>query len=106
LAFLWASRPNVLTGLGVIPFPEAPPLGAEPSAGRGRFFKANDMKQRSDEWRRLRLGDVTASRFGDVLSEPSAAGLFTIEGERGNYWIAYQGQRVDKDRGEKPEGEA
>jgi len=28
------------------------------------------LKQRSTEWRRLRLGDVTASRFGDVLTKP------------------------------------
>ncbi len=30
------------------------------------------MKQRDNEWRRLRLGDVTASRFGDVLTPPRA----------------------------------
>lgn len=33
-------------------------------------FEKTPLKQRSVEWRRMRLGSVTASRFGDVLTEP------------------------------------
>jgi len=38
------------------------------------------LKQRDNEWRQARLGEVTASRFADVLTEPSTAGVFTIVG--------------------------
>ncbi len=46
------------------------------------------LRQRSTEWRRLRLGEVSASRFGDVLARPSASGVFSITGTRGRYCIA------------------
>jgi|GEM_PF-2429660 len=46
-----------------------------------------ELKQRSTKWRRLRRGDVTASRFGDVLARPSASAVFTIKGKRGEYYV-------------------
>jgi len=46
------------------------------------------LQQRSNTWRKLRLGDVTASRFGDVLARPAAGGVFKIEGRRGEYYVA------------------
>lgn len=48
------------------------------------------MKQRDMEWRTARLGDVTASRFHDVLTEPKAAGIYTVRGQRGA-WRVMQG---------------
>lgn len=51
------------------------------------------MKQRDNRWRQRRLGDVTGSRFADVLSRPSASGVFKIEGKRGEYYVAgYDGE--------------
>lgn len=47
-----------------------------------------DMTQRSDQWRKARLGAVTASRFSDVLAAPSAKGVFSVGGTKGS-WCVY-----------------
>lgn len=52
------------------------------------------MKQRDNLWRQQRLGDVTASRFKDVLAQPSAAGVFAITGRRSEYCVAREGEVV------------
>lgn len=45
------------------------------------------MTQRSNQWRQARLGAVTASRFADVLTAPSAKGVFGVEGQRGAWHV-------------------
>ena len=50
-----------------------------------------ELKQRSNDWRRLRIGDVTASRFHDVLAEPSGKDVFSVKGGNGNWWIEADG---------------
>ncbi len=45
------------------------------------------MKQRDNEWRQRRLPDITASRFGDILTEPSPRGVFTTGGSRGAWYV-------------------
>ena len=45
------------------------------------------MKQRDNEWRQARLGDVTASRFADVLTNASTKGVFDVEGQRGEWYV-------------------
>lgn len=52
------------------------------------------MEQRSHEWRMARLGQVTASRFHEPLTESKAAGIFSVEGERGNWAVLKQGEVV------------
>ena len=55
------------------------------------------MKQRDNEWRRSRLGDVTASRFGDLLTTASATGVFSTGGSRGAWHVVESGKTVSGD---------
>lgn len=51
------------------------------------------MRQRDPDWRQLRLGDTTASRFPDLMTKPSTAGLFSVAGVRG-CWDVFEGSEV------------
>lgn len=53
-----------------------------------------DMTQRSTQWRKARLGAVTASRFPDVLAVPSATGVYSVEGGKGAWYVAREGKIV------------
>uniref|UniRef100_A0A6M3LVG4 Putative exonuclease n=1 Tax=viral metagenome TaxID=1070528 RepID=A0A6M3LVG4_9ZZZZ len=53
-----------------------------------------ELKQRSNLWRRLRIGDITASRFGDVLTTPLAKGVFAVDGERGGWRVVANGEII------------
>ena len=55
------------------------------------------MKQRDNQWRQLRLGDVTASRFSDVLTTPSMSRIFSVEGERGAWHVLQEGAVISGD---------
>ena len=46
------------------------------------------MKQRDNLWRQMRLGDVTASRFHDVLTRSTAGHPYSVEGKRGEWHVA------------------
>ena len=50
------------------------------------------MRQRSTEWRRARLGDVTASRFHEVLTNPSTTGVHPVIGKRGEWFVEGTGK--------------
>lgn len=63
------------------------------------------MKQRDNRWRQARLGDVTASRFKDVLAKPSAAGVFDISGEHGDWWVSRAGETVGTNFAKKADAE-
>jgi len=39
------------------------------------------------EWRRLRLGDVTASNFHKLLTKPPATGIYRVTGSRGEWYV-------------------
>lgn len=52
------------------------------------------MKQRDNLWRQMRLGDVTASRFSDVLTTPVAKGVFATSGERGAWFVVREGETI------------
>lgn len=55
------------------------------------------LKQRSEQWRALRLGDVTSSRFKDVLTKATPKGLFAVHGKRGAYYVTEAGEIVSGD---------
>ncbi len=57
----------------------------------------SNMTQRSTEWRQARLGSVTASRFADVLTSPSAKGVFDIGGCRHAWRVVCEGKTVSGD---------
>jgi hypothetical protein len=54
------------------------------------------VKQRSNIWRQLRLGDVTASRFKDVMSNPRPESRWKVErphAEIKEWWVTSQTNR-------------
>lgn len=52
------------------------------------------MKQRDNQWRQIRLPDVTASRFSDVLAAPVAKGVFSVTGKKGAWRVICKGESV------------
>lgn len=54
------------------------------------------MTQRSNQWRQARLGAVTASRFADVLTAPSAKGV-SVEGQKSAWHVVCENKTVSGD---------